>query len=78
MTFDYMQRLMAENFIIMDKWGTFASQRDIEPEISKHNEDLQHAYEELKRYYDSNLLSILFAPLFPSKSRNVIWHLKMI
>ena len=34
--------------------------------------------EYLKDYYDSNLLSVIFAPLYPRYSRNCIWHLKMI
>lgn len=29
----------------------------------------------LREYYDSNLLAILFAPLFPAQSRNCLWHL---
>lgn len=76
MTYEFMWDLMREHFQVYDHWGTFASQRDIEPQIT--GEDLQCAYESLKAYYDSNLLSVIFAPLFPKHSRNVIWHLKLI
>lgn len=52
-------------------YGTFASQSD----YVKHMipEDLQ-TYERLKDYYDSNLLSVIFAPLYPRYSRNCLWH----
>ena len=34
-------------------------------------------FQALRDYYDSNLLSILFAPLFPSYARNAIWRLRL-
>ena len=81
MTYDFMKDLMHENFKIPNHWGTFASQKDIEPIIYGENSssnDFTIAYEYLKDYYDSNLLSVIFAPLYPRYSRNCIWHLKMI
>ena len=66
-----MDKMGHDHFI--SRWGTFASQKDIEPQLK--GDSLQQAYECLKDYYDSNLLSILFAPLFPKYSRNVIWKL---
>jgi len=33
-------------------------------------------FEELKAYYDSNLLSVIMAPFFPEQSRNTLWVLK--
>ena len=75
MTYDFMYDLMEEHFVIEDKWGTFASQRDIEPALT--GDSLQCAYESLKDYYDSNILSVIFAPLFPSKSRNCLWKLSV-
>ncbi|HIG58748.1 MAG TPA: methyltransferase domain-containing protein [Flavobacteriales bacterium] len=77
MTYDFMKNLMSEHFRIEAVWGTFASQRDIEPMIATQDDDLQAAYHGLKDYYDSNLLSVLFAPLFPSKSRNCMWQLTL-
>jgi len=74
MTYEYMEALLlTSEFNIISRWGTFASQKDIEPQLT--GDSLQQAYECLKDYYDSNLLSILFAPLFPKYSRNVIWKL---
>ena len=74
MTYEFLESLLINRgFNIISRWGTFASQKDIEPQLK--GDSLQQAYECLKDYYDSNLLSILFAPLFPKYSRNVIWKL---
>jgi len=74
MTYEFLESLLiTRGFNIISRWGTFASQKDIEPRLK--GESLQFAYECLKDYYDSNLLSILFAPLFPKYSRNVLWKL---
>ena len=81
MTYDFMRDLMQKHFKVEAHWGTFASQKDIEPVIyGEHSitNDFAIAYEYLKSYYDSNLLSVIFAPLYPRYSRNCIWHLKMI
>jgi 2-polyprenyl-3-methyl-5-hydroxy-6-metoxy-1,4-benzoquinol methylase len=59
-------------FEILAHFGTFASQSEIEPKIHEYN--LTSWYEKLSNYYDSNVLSTIFAPLFPEQSRNVIWH----
>jgi len=61
-------------FNIVDHWGTFASQRDIEPQIE--NLEISKIYNRLKEYYDSNYISTIFAPLFPGKSRNILWKLR--
>ncbi len=58
-------------FIIDASYGTFASQKDIEPAMSGCEKEV---YEKLKEYYDSNVLSILFAPIHPEQSRNAIWR----
>jgi len=60
-------------FTVKEVFGTFASQRDIEPCISKG--EVFAVYEKLKDYYDSNLVSCLFAPLYPEASRNALWVL---
>lgn len=58
-------------------YGTFASQRDIEPLFQEYFGHHGWAlYNDLKNYYDSNYLATIFAPLFPWKSRNVIWQLR--
>ena len=57
---------------VQEVYGTFASQCDIEGvlDTSEHS-----TYSKLKEYYDSNLLSCLFAPLHPEYSRNCLWVL---
>ena len=80
MTYEAMETLLkTSEFEIIHRWGTFASQKDIEPVLYETGADkLTMAYEFLKNYYDSNLLSVMFAPLFPRNSRNVLWEVKKI
>lgn len=63
-------------FEIVDVFGTFASQSEIEPELYKWERDVINIYEGLARYYDSNVLSTIFAPMFPRQSRNAFWHVR--
>jgi hypothetical protein len=63
-------------FGIEGVYGTFASQKDIEPDLAiKYPGSLLSAYCELKKYYDSNVISTFLAPLFPEASRNALWVL---
>lgn len=66
-------------FGIEGVYGTFASQRDIEPAIrafgDASGDSLIQAYQELKDYYDSNVIATFLAPLFPQFSRNALWVL---
>jgi len=66
---------LENDFIIEEHYGTFASQRDIKSDLCDHG--LIKCFEDLHRYYDSNVLSVIFAPLFPARSRNVIWRLRV-
>lgn len=62
---------------IVAKYGTFASQKDYLASLREHYGDVGvQLWEEMKRYYDSNLTSVLWAPLFPAQSRNVLWECK--
>ena len=70
---DLEHLLITSRFNILSRWGTLANQADIEPRLK--GDSLQRAYKYLKDYYDSDLLAILFAPLFPKYSRNVLWKL---
>lgn len=56
---------------IMESYGTFASQSDYKHLIGEKIDN--HLWERLSEYYDSNVLSCLFAPLFPALSRNALW-----
>jgi 2-polyprenyl-3-methyl-5-hydroxy-6-metoxy-1,4-benzoquinol methylase len=53
-------------------YGTFASQRDYIHEMLPEE---QLIFRKLSEYYDSNLLSIMLAPLYPELSRNALWVL---
>lgn len=79
MTKTFMDKLFVEyGFNIIGCYGTFASQVDIEPVIRANGDnELTYAYEKLKKYYDSNLISVMFAPLFPNHSRNCLWELQI-
>ena len=59
-------------FNVEEVYGTFASQKDIKPFMTEEELELMN---KLKKYYDSNLVSNIFAPLFPQQSRNCIWRL---
>lgn len=61
-------------FHIESKHGTFASIKDYESQLQDYV-GLQSIFEQLREYYDTNILATIFAPLFPARSRNVLWHL---
>ena len=76
-------------FKVEGMYGTFASISDYKDELSNVktyfyngkgelesvSTDLRHIFGALRNYYDTNILAIIFAPLFPDKSRNCLWHL---
>ncbi len=64
----------SQGFKILNHWGTFASIRDYENTLRLHPE-WYYLFEKLRGYYDTNYLATIFAPLFPEKSRNVLWEL---
>jgi len=69
-TFDELKMHIQKFFIIKEIFGTFASQRDIKPHLSPAE---KLVFDQLHEYYDSNALSIIFAPLHPRESRNILW-----
>lgn len=60
-------------FDIKDHFGTFASIRDYADLMSREEKT---TYERLKKYYNSGVMACIMAPLYPHKSRNVLWVLK--
>ena len=74
MTYEAFGSMLEEcGWRIEAHWGTFASIKD----YKKHMTDAQiELWEKLKEYYDSSIISVMFAPLFPQHSRNVIWRLR--
>jgi len=65
-----LEGFLGHYFIIERKIGTFASQKDIIPAMSGSEE---YIFNLLKQWFDSNVLSIIFASLHPSQSRNILW-----
>lgn len=63
--------LEEEGFFIQDHFGTFASIRDYEDQLSIEETAM---FNRLRQYYDTNYLATVFAPLFPEHSRNCLWH----
>ena len=74
LTYDEMKNLLDERFEIIEHFGTFASQRDYKHLLSDKGKEI---FDKLSNYYDSNLVSVIFAPLVPQFSRNVIWKCKL-
>jgi hypothetical protein len=66
--------LMQSGFIIENNHGTFASMSDY---VHKMNPAYKEVFDDLRDYYDSNVLSVIFAPMFPAQSRNCLWELRL-
>ena len=63
-------------FKIVEQYGTFASKRDYAGLLqSRYGNEVFGVFEKLTEYFDSNLASILYAPLFPREARNCFWRL---
>jgi 2-polyprenyl-3-methyl-5-hydroxy-6-metoxy-1,4-benzoquinol methylase len=59
--------------VVVKKYGTFASMRDIEPMMTSEQRSY---YDAAKEYYDPNLLSCFMAFSFPERARNCLWVCK--
>lgn len=69
-----LQEKLSEYFTIEKKYGTFASMRDYKDSLTGWKKE---AFEELKNYYDTNLVSVIMAPMVDaSQARNCLWVLK--
>ena len=64
-------------FTVKEQYGTFASIRDYRDDMFKQYPGSKVIYEKLSKYYDSNMLSNIFAPLYPMEARNCIWRLEV-
>lgn len=72
--FELEEQILAAGFELVDKFGTFASQRDY---VGTLNDWQEKMFEALSRYYDSNLVSNIMAPVVePELARNTLWVLK--
>ena len=64
---------LEKTFEIVDHFGVFASQKDYKPFMSETELAI---FNRLKEYYNSAMISCIFAPLYPDKARNCLWILK--
>lgn len=55
------------------RYGTFASQKDYKKQLEV--DGYLPLFKKLGEFYDSNVLSTIFAPLYPHLSRNCLWQL---
>lgn len=70
-----LQKKLEEFFTIEKKYGTFASIKDYKNDLTGWKKE---AFNALKEYYDSNLLSNMMAPMIPAEhARNCLWVLKV-
>jgi len=82
MTYEAFGALLeSRGFQILDHYGTFASQTHYNKYLQSSTEGtignaIKVIFDELRDYYDANYLATIFAPIFPSKSRNVLWKCK--
>lgn len=67
------EALLKTKFDIIEKYGTFCSKKDIYHLLDDNQKAL---WDKLHDYYDSTVMSVMFAPLFPKESRNCVWVLK--
>jgi hypothetical protein len=87
-TFNALGSLLEDlNYKIEGVYGTFASISDYQDQLSCvttydkdsgkkiADTDLRPIFSALRNYYDTNVLSVVFAPLFPAHARNCLWHL---
>lgn len=70
-----LQKKLEEYFVIEKKYGTFASMKDYKSSLKDWQLPM---FEALKEYYDTNMISVIMAPLVDaSLARNTLWCLKV-
>ena len=71
MTYEAFYNLLGQTgFDVSRHWGTFASITDYKHLMSSQ---ARSVFDMMRDYFDVNVLSCLFAPLYPNASRNVLW-----
>lgn len=65
-----LQEILERYFTIEKKFGTFASQTHYKHLMTDCQKEM---FDELNKYYDSNLISNIMAPMFPEEARNCLW-----
>lgn len=64
--------LESTGYVIEARYGTFASLRDVKPQLTPEQ---SLVWRDLSQYYGNDVLSVMFAPLYPDHSRNNMWEL---
>jgi len=59
---------------VRKRWGTFASKPEIVRIMSESELEI---YQKLENYYGNEVMSIIFAPLYPDFSRNNLWEITL-
>lgn len=76
MTYHALGALIEDcGFNILSVNGTFASIMDYREKLFSIGPGARYVFDNLREYYDTNFLSIIFAPLFPDSARNCLWNL---
>jgi SAM-dependent methyltransferase len=82
MTYNALGALIEDlGFEIVSTYGTFASIKDYQDQMIQDNytegqwPGISNIFDELRSYYDTNVLATIFAPLYPHLSRNALWVL---
>lgn len=68
-----LENILNQHFDIIEKFGTFASIKDYMPHM---NNEQKKIFEALNKYYDTQVMAVIMAPMFPQYSRNTLWVLK--
>lgn len=72
--FELQASILDSGFKIIEKFGTFASQRDYKESLNDWQQEMFNA---ISKYYDSNLVSNLMAPVVDAEhARNTLWVLE--
>ena len=71
---DELRSVLQRHFKIEKEYGTFASKEDVYPTLNKAE---QRLYNQLSEYYDSSVMSNIFAPMHPHESRNIMWKMRL-
>lgn len=70
-TYPAMGEILSESGWTVEKvWGTFASQKDYYHLLHPVMQDI---FDKLAEYYDTNVVSAMWAPLVPTVARNCLW-----
>lgn len=68
-----LKEILERHFQIIHKYGTFASIRDYAPFMNDHQ---RWIFDQLREYYDTNVMAVIMAPFFPEKARNCMWVMR--